>query len=230
MTKQASPITEECPVCGRPVRIRRDPGPSAAPHVEGADCPRVLLVEHRDEVFARLAADLAEEGFRVIRSTTGSGAIRHHVEHPFTIVVANLDLPDQSGWLLAAKLRLVDPPAYLWLYDAHPSPHHGNMAEHLKIDELLAYGGDLLRLSGAVVGRLSQTPRDQPVSTGRAASTPPAGPRPRTAPLGGALSPGGARVTMPGKRPPAPEARTGGAEPPKGNHFEPRRNRGRRAS
>lgn len=120
----------------------------------------ILLVEHRDEVFARLAADMAEGGFRVIRATTAHEAVehylRHYVKHLFTLVVANVDLPDQSAWLLAAKLHLVDPTAVIWLYEPARSNIHAAMARFLRVDELFAYAGDLLGLADAVAGRLAE--------------------------------------------------------------------------
>ncbi len=143
----AEHVTDEAPqLYGEPAADRES--------LADTDRARILLVEHRDEVFARLAADLAGEGFRVIRATTAHEAVKHYAKHPFTLVVANLDLPDQSGWLLAAKLHFVDSGAAIWLYEPVRSNMHAAMAKFLRVDELFAYGGDLLGLADAVAARL----------------------------------------------------------------------------
>ena len=126
-----------------------------------SDCPRILLVEHRDEVFVRLAADMAEKGRRVIRATTAYEAVKHYAKQPFTLVIANLDLPDQSGWLLAAKLHLVDPTAAIWLYEPAWSNRHAAMAKFLRVDALFAHGGDLLGLADTVAARLAERFEDR---------------------------------------------------------------------
>lgn len=133
------------------------------------DRVRILLVEQRDEVFARLAADAAEEGFRVVRATTAHEAVEHYAQHPFTLVVANLDLPDQSGWLLAAKLHFVDLTAAVWLYEPALSDMHVAMAKFLRVDELFAYGGDLFSLVDAITARLAERFEGQAARHGRLA-------------------------------------------------------------
>jgi hypothetical protein len=75
------------------------------------------------------------------RATTAHEVVRHYAEHPFTLVVANLDLPDQSGWLLAAKLNFVDPTAAIWLYEPVRSNMHAAMAKFLRVDELFSIRG-----------------------------------------------------------------------------------------
>lgn len=116
---------------------------------------RVLLVEHRDEVFDRLAVDLVSIQFHVTRAFTASAASRRFAACPSDLMIAHVDLPDESGWLLAAKLRLVFPTARIWLYTAHPSALDRNRARYLGVARLMHYGGDLLRLGGKVLNRLT---------------------------------------------------------------------------
>ena len=61
---------------------------------------------------------------------------------------------DQSGWLMTAKLRFIDPEARIWLYLSETTPDDEGMARFLQLDELLAYGGNLLKLSEMVVDLL----------------------------------------------------------------------------
>lgn len=130
----------------------------AAIHAFPAKLKAVLLVEHRDEVFARLAADLALIQLQVIRAFNASAASRRFAACPSVLMIANVNLPDESGWLLAAKLRLVHPTAGIWLYTAYPSARDRDGARFLGVACLFAYGGDLLRLSRKVLNRLTRRP------------------------------------------------------------------------
>lgn len=121
-------------------------------------CRNILLVEYRDEVFARLATDLTEVGLRVERAVCMASALRAHVRLPADLVLVNVDLPDGSGWLLSAKLRRVSVTPHMWLYAPRPLPDAVAMAEYVGADGLIAYDGDLFRLSAAVVSRVSVLP------------------------------------------------------------------------
>ena len=112
----------------------------------------VVLAEFRDEVYARLAADLAEVGLRVVRAATVDEALGLCEKMEPRVIVANLDLPDQSGWLLAAKLKLIDPEISVCLYQPRSSTDDMGMADFLQVEELLDYEGDMFRLSETIVG------------------------------------------------------------------------------
>jgi len=135
------------------------PRRQACDETEAADeQPTALLVEHRDEVFARLATDLAEAGMRVVRAKSAIGALKLYARYAPSLVLANVDLPDQSGWLLTAKLRFVDPDVPVWLYYPRSSPRQTRAAAYLAVGELLDYGGDLLGLSDAIVTLMANHP------------------------------------------------------------------------
>ncbi len=108
---------------------------------------QLVLVEHRDEVFARIAADLRAAGMRVTRAESATEALQLCDARAVTLIIASVNLPDQSGWLFAAKLRLVDRDTPVWLYQPRSTGHEKEMADYLQVDELVDYGGDLLRLS-----------------------------------------------------------------------------------
>jgi len=118
---------------------------------EAESLPTALLVEHRDEVFARIATDMAEFGLRVVRAKSAREAMQFCGTHEPVLVVANVDLSDHSGWLLAGKLRFVDRHNRIWLYQAQSSNYDLGMVNFLNIDELLDYQGDLLGLSETIV-------------------------------------------------------------------------------
>jgi len=118
-------------------------------------CRNILIVEHRDEVFARLAADLGEAGMQIERSVCATGVSKKCTSFPVDLLVVNVDLPDGSGWLLTAKLRLVPPAPHIWLYAPWPSPNDMAMTKFVGADDLIVYGGDLYRLSTEIVSRVS---------------------------------------------------------------------------
>ena len=116
---------------------------------------KVLLVEYRDEVVARVAADLTAAGLQVERAVCASKIC---AGFPAEMLFVNVDLPDGGGWLLAAKLRLRFSMPQIWLYAAWPSPDAVAMAEHVRADGMIEYEGDLGRLSTAIVSRVSVRP------------------------------------------------------------------------
>lgn len=118
---------------------------------ESVEQPTALLAEHRDEVFARIATDMAEFGMRVIRANSAIEALKLFGTYQPTMVVANVDLPDQNGWTLAGKIRFIDSDVRIWVYQPQSEPEDEGMAKWLEIDELLDYGGDLLGLSEAII-------------------------------------------------------------------------------
>jgi len=120
--------------------------------------PIVLLVEHRDEVFTRIAADLAKFEMRVIRAKTATEALILVDKHKPVLLVGNVDLPGQSGWLMTAKLRLFDIRIRVWLYRHQPSDYGQEIAEFLDLDALLAHHGDLFDFSQTIVDRMANRP------------------------------------------------------------------------
>ena len=118
----------------------------------------VLLVEPRDEVFARLARDLQGRGLRVFRATSAAGASRFYARHRVGLLLVPPTLPDESGWLFLSKLRLTASAANVWVYTAHASPAEVELANFVRADELIEHGGDLWRLSEEVLGRLDEPP------------------------------------------------------------------------
>ncbi len=128
----------------------------AAVHAFPGKVKGVLLVEHRDKVYARLASDLASLQLQVTRASNASAASRRFAACPSNLVIAFVDLPDESGWLLAAKLRLVYPKALIWLYTAFPSARDREGARYLGVACLIEYRGDLLRLGANVINRLTR--------------------------------------------------------------------------
>lgn len=114
----------------------------------------VLLVEHRDEVFAQLSAPLAEARVLVERVCAAHGVRRHLARHRPELAIVNMDTPDESGWLLASKLRLGSPATRIWLYASRsPSPTEQHFSRFLEV-ELVQYPGDLISLAAEILRRV----------------------------------------------------------------------------
>lgn len=131
------------------------PLPSAS---GGATCPptvSALLVEHRDEVYARLAADLSNQGLSTFRATSAAGALKTFDARRPRLLIASVGLRDQSAWLLTAKLRLTEQAVAVWLYQPTSSSTDFEMAAFLNVTALFSYSGDLLELSSQLQNRLA---------------------------------------------------------------------------
>lgn len=130
--------------------------PSRGP--QRVPCRTVLVVEYRDEVFARLATDLTEAGLRVERAVDVTDAAQAYLRDPAELLAVNVDLPDETGWLVAAKLRLLSASPVIWLYASWPSSDAMAMAEYVGADRLIGYEADLGRLSAAILSQMSILP------------------------------------------------------------------------
>lgn len=115
----------------------------------------ILVVEHRDEVFARLAADLGRTGLRVHRAETATRAAHHHARRPADLILLSAQMPDESAWLASQKLRMTDAEVPVWIYSAWATPTDVDMANFVHADELIDYGGDVWNLTDQVADRLN---------------------------------------------------------------------------
>lgn len=139
-------------VCFTPTSSRMD-GLTWANRVS-RPCTNALVVEPRDEVFARIEADLAAWEILVQRATSAEEARRLYYREPTELVVIHADLPDETGWLFACKLRLTWPSARVWVYTPRCTAKELVLAEFIGVEEVIAYGGDLQRLAAEVFERL----------------------------------------------------------------------------
>ena len=123
------------------------------------DCPlqrtvlpevNVLLVEHRDEIFARLHRDLSRLGVGVYRATYPEEVFRVHSRIPIEVTICNSGLPQASLWLTMAKLRFQDRSARVWTYMANPTKDDRNWSKLLGIEKIITYGGSLFELTERV--------------------------------------------------------------------------------
>lgn len=117
--------------------------------------PVAFLVEPRDEIYARLAGDLVEAGFRPVRAMSVIDALKACGKYQPRLVLASISLSERKAWQMAPKLAVLDSDTRVWLYDHAIEVHDYAMADFFGIEQLIEYGGDLFRLSSRVRQSLS---------------------------------------------------------------------------
>jgi len=160
----ARPDCSACPVITRQ-STRAGSGQRTDPAAQGRKAPlfsTIVLVEQRDQVFARLAIRLASSGLRVLRARNATQAIGCYLREPTALLVVDADRPGESVWLLAAKLHLTHPGAGVWAYMHRSSAYDAAAAEFLGVEELIEYGHDPSRLTRELFARLGASLRYRP--------------------------------------------------------------------
>ena len=72
---------------------------------------RVLVVDDEEEVVKSIAQMVAKRGFRAAMTTSAKAALRQFAKQPFDLVLADLAMPEVTGWqLLEALKKLKNPP------------------------------------------------------------------------------------------------------------------------
>lgn len=82
------------------------------PDLQPIPRPTILLVEDEPTIAVTLCDDLADEGYAVTHTGSGSEALRLLAERDFAAVITDVNLPGASGLqvLRAARHRLPDAP------------------------------------------------------------------------------------------------------------------------
>lgn len=128
-----------------------DAQPSAAP---GPPPRSVLLVDFRDEVFARLKTDLKATGIRVVcakRMQDAHGLCKTALPD---LLVVNVDRTDEASWLRARKLHDEHPEVEVWVVTSWASSVDRILADYVRASQMIYYG-DLWRLADEIRGRLA---------------------------------------------------------------------------
>ena len=115
----------------------------------------VLVVEHRDEFFGSLASDLKSEGFRVERAANAAEAAHRLRDTIPDLILANCELPDESGWLMVSKWCLTRTPKRVWLYQAWPAAFDQDWVELTKVEQILYYGEAVRTLADQIREQLA---------------------------------------------------------------------------
>ena len=86
-----------------------------------ADSAQILVVDDERGMRETLAANLEDQGYRVIRCPTGTEGLTRIAEDPPDVVIADLRLPDVGGLDLLENLKEVKPEAAFILITGHAS-------------------------------------------------------------------------------------------------------------
>ena len=119
--------------------------------------PTLLLMEHRDEVFARLATDLSETGLAVIRTCGAAATKRVRSRRRLGFIVINADLPNLDVWQFAREIQCDIAENCFWVYKSRCTAADVSRARASLVDELIAYGGDVLYLADCLIDCLAGT-------------------------------------------------------------------------
>jgi DNA-binding response OmpR family regulator len=67
--------------------------------------PTVLVVDDDPEIVRLLKAYLEQDGYRVDVAYNGETALRHIIQHPPSLLILDLMLPDRDGWNITSTVR-----------------------------------------------------------------------------------------------------------------------------
>jgi CheY-like chemotaxis protein len=136
--------------------IARIEGLRALPRATEAAPPAVLVVED-DRVFGALLEEvLAGEGWQVHLAADAPSALEALAQQTFQVVLTDLVLPEEDGWVVARAARLRDPRCRIVVMSGAMGPEDVD-AEAPAVDAFLTKPIDLDRLL-AVLGALSPRP------------------------------------------------------------------------
>lgn len=117
----------------------------------------IVVAEFRDEVYARLEADLRAIGHHVHRAVCADEVWAECCQTDVGLAIINVQMQRESGWVVAAKLRLVFIDLLIWVYT--PAVSTGvSLAEFFGVDRRVEYGGDLWILSRKILDLIRTLP------------------------------------------------------------------------
>lgn len=108
--------------------------------------PRVLVIEFRDEVYAGIKSVLEDHDCLVARAEFGATVAGTLARFKPSLVLINESLPDESGWLAAAKIRVMGYQQPMWLYTVRRPQPPATWMQFSGVSEVIDYGGVLFRL------------------------------------------------------------------------------------
>jgi len=113
-----------------------------------------LIVEFRDEVFVELRARLQDFGWKVIRAERAADVAPCMNIYDPQLVIINESIPDESGCLIANKMRLNHCLPIVWLYSSNPKAVARRYGKFCGVDKVLKYDGVVQHLGEVIQSRL----------------------------------------------------------------------------
>lgn len=118
----------------------------------------ILVVDNRDTFFTGLAQAVTPGGFQVVRATSADEATQRLRDTMPDLILANCELPDESGWLMVSKWCLTRNPKRVWLYQAWPAVFDHHWVELTKVEQILYHRDNVQALADQVRSHLKSAP------------------------------------------------------------------------
>ena len=99
--------------------------------------PQILLVEDDEMLLEVMAEALKREGYTFVTARSGDDAIRLAYDLSPAIVLLDVDLPGQSGLLVAAKLKVTKPSPKVIFVTTLPRGQSDRLAAFIRVDGVL---------------------------------------------------------------------------------------------
>ena len=96
---------------------------------------RILLVDSSDLLVDSEPSDCAERGWQLVRAVNALEAYQEATRQPIDLAIIAIDLPDESGWLVAAKLKLRTHPPQIWLVGNEFDRQAAELASEIGADQ-----------------------------------------------------------------------------------------------
>lgn len=107
---------------------------------------KVLVVDDEPQFVELVEAILQDRGFKVLHAYDGEQALQVAYRERPDVVVLDVMMPEQDGWLVCAKLKLVEPSPRILIATALLAEESDRFAGFVHADEILhkPFSGDEL--------------------------------------------------------------------------------------
>ena len=99
--------------------------------------PQILLVEDDEMLLEVMGAAIERQGYTFETALTGEQALEKAYTLKPALVLLDISLPEQSGYLVAAKLKLLAPRPKVVFITAMPRGQSDRMAAFLHVDGIM---------------------------------------------------------------------------------------------
>jgi hypothetical protein len=146
--------------CQQQWRIRHDRYeggiPSFAAAISDSTLKAILVIEPSSVLQMHIAKPVAAMGYTTALAQTAAEATDRVRRHQPGLIIANVSLPDESGWLFVNKLRIHDRRTPVWLFGRTPNLRLYRWAEFSLVERLIFYEGDIGLLIDTLRSALSK--------------------------------------------------------------------------
>lgn len=147
--------------CRQQWRIRHDRCEGVIPSFAATNPERtlkeILLIEPAQTLSMPISNAVAAVGYTAALARTAIEATNRIRGQQFGLIIANLSLSDESGWLFVNKLRINDRRTPVWLFGRTPKLRLYRWAEFSLVERLIFYQDDTRQLINTLRSALSES-------------------------------------------------------------------------